>query len=107
MTSAISREEVLEAIQEKRRGGWHPESIPGRNGDEEGKRALEQIERNAVSDYLRSEEALVRLARAIAEQRFRARGIPIERLTEEDVFFCETEAGAIQKALAGTTEVSV
>lgn len=99
-----TREDVLVAIQEKRRGGWSPESIPGRNGDVEGQRALKQIEHDAVSVFLRSDDTLDRVAKVIAEQRFRVRGIPLERLTPEDIFFCKIEAEAVLKTLEEVME---
>lgn len=99
-----AREDVLEAIQEKRRGGWPSGSVPGRNGDMEGERALRQIERDAVSEFIRSERTHDRVARAVAEQRFRARGIPLERLSAEDIFFCKIEAEAVLKTLEEVVE---
>lgn len=102
MTYTPTRAEVLEAIQGKRRGGWSPESIPGRNGNEEGERALAQIERNAVAEFLQSDEAVERFAEAIAQQRLPIRGVNAEHLSDEDVFFCKIKAEAV---LATLTEV--
>lgn len=93
------REEVLDAIQEKRRGGWPSESTPGHNGNLEGERALQQVEHNAITDFICSEKTHDKVARALAEQRFRARGIPLERLSAEDIFFCKIEAEAVLKTL--------
>lgn len=99
-TLTPSRQDVLEAIQEKRRGGWASDSTPGRNGDLEGERALAEIERAAVSEFLQSDETLDQVALAIAKQRFRARSIPLERITSEDVFFCKIEAEAVLGTLS-------
>lgn len=98
---ALGREYALEAIQEKRRGGWGPESTPGHNGDEEGVRVLEEVERAAVSEFLQSEEALDRVADALAAQRFRRRSTVGVALTVEDLYFCKAEAEVILKALRG------
>lgn len=72
MTYLPDREYVLEAVQEKRRGGWDPESIPGRNGNEEGTRAVEALEANAVTNYLHSDQAREHLAKALADRRLQA-----------------------------------
>lgn len=95
-----SRQDVLEAIQEKRRGGWTSDSVPGHNGDLEGERALEEIERAAISKFLQSEQALDHMATAIAKQKFLARGISMERITSEDALFCKVKAEAILGTLS-------
>lgn len=91
MTHTPDRQYVLEAVQDKRRGDWHQESIPGSNGDDEGTRAVEAIEANAVAQYLNSEQAREHLAKALADRRLHTLP-PLGTVESTEFYGAEAEA---------------
>lgn len=91
MTHTPDREYVMEAVQEKLRGGWSPESIPGHNGNEEGTRAIEALEANAVTKYLNSDQAREHLAQALAGRRLQATS-PVGELESTEFYGAEAES---------------
>lgn len=91
MTHTPDRDYIVEAVQEKRRGDWHQESIPGSNGNDEGTRAVEALEANAVANYLNSDEARGHLAQALADRRLQATS-PLVELESAEFYGAEAES---------------
>lgn len=96
MTHTPDRDYIVEAVQEKLRGGWSPESIPGSNGNAEGTRVVEALEANAVANYLNSDQAREHLAQALADRRLQATS---SRVEPESTEFYGAEAESILSAL--------
>lgn len=100
MTHTSSRTEPREAAQEAR----GTEIAPRRERGEKGPLALQEGERVAINEFLQSDSALHQTAKALAQQRHRARCAPNERPSAEDIFFHEGEAEAVLRALAEVIE---
>lgn len=96
------RQEVLEAIQAKRRGGWDPASAPGRMGDLEGQRAIESIEENAQSAQrlsIMGGGGFLRMQEVLTTTYASALGVDVAHLSEDDLTVCRRAASEVLQAM--------